>query len=98
TLPEGYLGRGRQFLKLEKFGAARKDFETVIELKHEPLDGDFITSLAIARIGDGKLDAGIKCLGENRPKQVVDNARDPQRKDANSKFLYTSASPHSPAV
>ena len=98
TLPEGYLYRGQLLLKFEKFSAARKDLETVLEMKHEPLDGDFITSLAIARIADGKLDEGIKYLEENRAKQLEGTTRDPQRKLAKGQFLYNSACAYSRAV
>lgn len=98
TLPEAYLQRGTLLLKQEKFAAARKDFETVIELKHDPLDGEFVTSLAIARIGDGMLDEGLKYLEENRAKQLEGGGRDPQKKTAKNLFLYNSACAYSRAT
>lgn len=97
ALPEAYLGRGQLLLKQEKFGAARKDFETVIDMKHEPLDGEFVTSLAIARIGDGKLEEGLKYLEENRGKQL-EGGRDAARKAIKGLFLYNSACAYSRAV
>lgn len=98
SLPEGYLYRGLILLKQEKFSAARKDLETVIDLKYEPLDGDFITSLAIARICDGKLDDGLKYLEENRSKQLAEVPRDPLKKEAKGRFLYNAACAYSRAA
>ena len=97
ALPEAYLGRGQLQLKREKFGAARKDFETVIELKHEPLDGEFITSLAIARIGDGQMAEGLKYLEEHRGKQL-EGGHESQRKAAKGLFLYNAACAYSRAI
>ena len=70
ALPEAYLERGKAFMKFEKFGAARKDFEKVIDLKHEPLDGEFVTSFAIARIGDGQL-IGRNQIPRRQPRQTT---------------------------
>ena len=94
-LPEAYWGRGQLFLKKEKFAEACKDFEKMIELKHEPLfPGEFVTSLAIARIGDGRLEEGITYLEEHRP---VEEARDPNRKALRALFLYNAACAYSRA-
>ncbi len=97
VLPEAYLGRGQLFLKLEKFGSARKDFEKVIDLKHEPLDGEFVTSYAIARIGDGQLLEGVKYLEDNRAKQL-ESARESQIKGMKGLFLYNAACAYSRAI
>ena len=95
-LPEAYLGRGQLFLKQEKFGDACKDFDKVIELKHEPqFPGEFVTSFAISRIADGRLAEGLKYLEEHRP---ADDPRDPNRKALNALFLYNSACAYSRAV
>ncbi len=95
-LPEAYLGRGQLFLKQEKFGDACKDFDKVIELKHEPqFPSEFATSFAIARIADGRLAEGLKFLEEHRP---TDDPRDPNRKAMNALFLYNSACAYSRAV
>ena len=95
-LPEAYLGRGQLFMKQEKFAEASKDFDKVIELKHEPqFPSEFATSFAIARIADGRLAEGLKYLEEHRP---VDDPRDPNRKASNALFLYNSACAYSRAV
>ena len=95
-LPEAYLGRGQLLLKQEKFADACKDFDKVIELKHEPqFPGEFVTSFAIARIADGRLAEGLKYLEEHRP---ADDQRDPNRKALNALFLYNSACAYSRAV
>ena len=95
-LPEAYLGRGHLFLKQEKFGDACKDFDKVIELKHEPqFPSEFVTSFAIARVADGRLAEGLKYLEEHRP---ADDPRDPNRKASNALFLYNSACAYSRAV
>ena len=89
-LPEAYLGRGQLLLKQEKFGAARKDFEKVLELKHEPqFFSEFVTSLAIARIADGQLAEGIKYLEDNR---------EANKKSAKGLFQYNAACAYSRAV
>lgn len=94
-LPEAYLGRGQLFLKKEKFAEACKDFEKVIELKHEPLfPGEFVTSLAIARIGDGRVEEGITYLEEHRP---LEEGRDPNRKALKALFHYNAACAYSRA-
>ncbi|WP_397570099.1 HEAT repeat domain-containing protein [Schlesneria sp. T3-172] len=94
-LPEAYLGRGQLLLKKEKFAEACKDFEKVIELKHEPLfPGEFVTSLAIARIGDGRVEEGLTYLEEHRPSEEV---RDPNRKALRALFLYNAACAYSRA-
>ena len=89
-LPEAYLGRGQLLLKQEKFGAARKDFEKVIELKHEPqFVSEFVTSLAIARIADGQLVDGVKYLEDNR---------EANKKSPKGLFLYNAACAYSRAI
>ena len=88
-LPEAYLGRGQLFLKQEKFGAARKDFEKVIELKHEPqYAGEFVTSLAIARIADGMVLEGIRYLEDHREEH---------KKSEKGLFFYNAACAYSRA-
>jgi HEAT repeat protein len=95
-LPEAYLGRGQLLLKQERFTDACKDFDKVIELKHEPqFPNEFVTSFAIARIADGRLAEGLKYLEDHRP---VDDPRDPNRKASNALFLYNSACAYSRAV
>ncbi len=88
-LPEAYLGRGQLLLKQEKFGAARKDLEKVIELKHEPqFAGEFVTSLAIARIADGRVAEGIKYLEDHREEH---------KKSQKGLFFYNAACAYSRA-
>jgi HEAT repeat protein len=89
ALPEAYLGRGQLFLRQEKFTGARQDFEKVIELKYEPLDGEFVTSLAIARIGDGQLAEGLKYLEDNR---------EANRKSQKGLFFYNAACAYARAM
>ena len=89
-LPEAYLGRGQLLLKQEKFGAARKDFEKVIELKHEPqFANEFVTSLAIARIADGLVTEGLKYLEDHR---------EMYKKSEKGLFYYNAACAYSRAV
>lgn len=89
-LPEAYLGRGHLLLKQEKFGAARKDLEKVLELKHEPpFAGEFVTSLAIARIADGQVLEGIRYLEDHR---------DENKKSQKGLFSYNAACAYSRAL
>lgn len=89
-LPEAYLGRGHLLLKQEKFGAARKDFEKVLELKHEPpFAGEFVTSLAIARIADGQVLEGIRYLEDHREEN---------KKSQKGLFNYNAACAYSRAL
>ena len=89
-LPEAYLGRGQLLLKQEKFGAARKDFEKVLELKHEPpYAGEFVTSLAIARIADGQVLEGI---------QYLEDHREEHKKSPKGLFFYNAACAYSRAL
>ncbi len=100
ALPEAYLGRGQLLLKQEKFGEARKDFEKVVELKHDFVNGEFgefVTSLAIARIGEGQLTEGLNFLEENRVK-CLENSRELQRKALKGLFHYNAACAYSRAV
>lgn len=100
TLPDAYLGRAQILLSQEKFGDARKDLEKVIELKYDFLNGEFsefVTSLAIARIGDGQLGEGLKYLEENRAKGLQ-SERESQRKNSKGYFNYNSACAYSRAV
>ena len=88
--PDPYLGRGQLFLKLEKFAAARKDFEKVLELQHEPESpGEFATSLAIARIGDGQVIEGLKYLEDHRAEN---------KKSVKGLFFYNAACAYSRAI
>ena len=99
-LPEAYKGRGSLYLKFERFKEARQDFEKVIELKHEPTEGEFgefVTSLAIARIGDGQLAEGIKFLEENRNK-CLDATLETRIQGTKALFLYNSACAYSRAI
>jgi len=97
TNPEAYMRRGQLLLKLEKFGDARRDLEKVIELKYEPLDGEFITSLALAKVADGQLLEGIKYLEDNRSKQLEESKQN-QRQGTKGLFLYNSACTYARAM
>ena len=97
SLPEAYLERGMVSLKLYKYGAARKDFEKVLELKHEPRDpefADFITSLAITRVIDGELAEGLKFLESHREAVI----RRTQDKGSKGLFHYNVACAYARAV
>ena len=90
SLPEAYLGRAQLLMKQEKFSVARKDLEKVLELKHEPLDkGEFVTSLAIARVADGQLVEGIKYLEDNRAAH---------KKSPKGLFFYNAACAYARAI
>ena len=67
-IPEAYAARGKLYLRQEKMVEAGKDFEKAIELNLEPEDGEVITGLALAKVVDGKLDAAIKLVEDNRDK------------------------------
>lgn len=99
-LPETFVERGKLLLRLEKFKDARKDLERAIELKYEPMDhdsGEFVTSLALARVGDGQVVEGIKFLDENKEKHT-EVAASPEAKQIKSLFLYNAACAYSRAV
>lgn len=97
SLPEAYLGRAHVELKLERFGPAKRDFEKVLDLKYEPLDGEFVTGLAIARIGDGQLADGIKYLEDNRPK-MFEEFKQRQKPKEKAYFHYNSACAYARAL
>lgn len=99
-LPEAFLGRGQLLLRLEKFKEARKDLERVIELKYEPVDnemGEFVTSLALARIGDGQAIEGIKYLEDNKAKHL-EAGKTADEKRVKSLFLYNAACAYARAI
>ncbi|WP_010585333.1 HEAT repeat domain-containing protein [Schlesneria paludicola] len=97
-LPEAYWGRGELFLKQQKYSAARKDLEKVLELKLDlgEREGDFITSLAIARICDGQVLEGLKYLEENRGR-FVEGTREPRSREKRYFYLYNAACAYSRA-
>lgn len=97
VLPEAYIGRGMLYLKAEKYSAARKDFEKVLELRYDPKDiefGEFVTCLSISRIVDGDLADGLKYLEQNREESI----RKSQEQGLKGLFHYNAACAYSRAI
>ena len=97
VLPEAYFGRAMVFLQLQRHAAARREFEKVLELRHEPQRSrfvEFVTSYALTRVVDGDLVDALKYLEANRAEGIKQS----QEPGAKGLFHYNAACSYARAI